>query len=343
MTLVHKFLAADDLPLGQRVKMSWTRPLQTLSMLVPDGDGQLFLSADIRSKNVDGNPAGTDLVRSIEKFQLFLFDSSSPQLTVHFDHLRFSSSAGKKSEVDVAVDKIEFGGVLGFIETLASLIPGDGFEGPELAVDDTGITANFSIPLPSIGVGVFSLQNIALGAGLNIPFIGKPMSMSFDFCTRENPFVLTVMAIGGGGFVGITLDANGLQSVEAQLEAGAELDIDLGVASGSVSAMVGVYFALSAESVTVTGFFKIHGEVDVLGGLFSAALTLDLELTYSNGKLTGTASMEVEVHIIFFSVSVTVSCQETLAGANGDPSFGEAMAPDGDYRPWEEYVLAFAA
>jgi hypothetical protein len=113
--------------------------------------------------------------------------------------------------------------------------------------------------------------------------------------------------------------------------------------------MIGVYFMMEGDDATVTAFFQIHGEVDVLGGLISASLTLELDMTYesSTNKLVGSASMEIEVHVLFFSGSVTVSFEQKLAGSNNDPSFADKMAPalpaQPPYTPWDDYVLAFAA
>jgi hypothetical protein len=219
-----------------------------------------------------------------------------------------------------------------------------------LDVNANGITASFSLALPNVAVGVLSLENIVLLASLRIPFIGDPLSFSFGFSTRENPFNLTVSLLGGGGFFGLELTPAGVKMLEAALEAGARLSIDLGVASGSVSAMIGIYFRIekisdSKNQILLTGYFRLRGEVDVLG-LISVSITLTLELTYQAepvNKLYGRATLEIEIDIAFFSETVTVSCERRFAGSNGDPTFHQVMAPAGDYRPWDEYVAAFAA
>src|SRR5690606_35621333 len=146
------------------------------------------------------------------------------------------------------------------------------------------------------------------------------------------PFRLTVMMIGGGGYVGIRLSPRGLVVLEMALEAGASLSINLGVASGSVSVMVGVYLRLEADAGSLTGYFRIRGEVDVLG-LISASIALELSLSYDfpTGKMVGKASLVVEVEVLFFSASVTITCERRLAGSNGDPTFEQVMGilPDG--------------
>jgi hypothetical protein len=231
------------------------------------------------------------------------------------------------------------------------MIPIDGFsDPPDLDVDSTGIRASFSVALPNVAVGVLSLENIVLSAGLRIPFLGNPLSFSFGFSSRENPFYLTVSLLGGGGFFGLELTPKGVKLLEAALEAGARISVDFGVASGSISAMIGVYFRIEKLSDTenrllLTGYFRLRGEVDVLG-LISVSITLSLELTYQAepvNKLYGRATLEIEIDLTFFSQTVTVTCERRFAGSNGDPTFFDVMAPEGDYRPWDDYLAAFAA
>jgi phosphodiesterase/alkaline phosphatase D-like protein len=51
-----------------------------------------------------------------------------------------------------------------------------------------------------------------------------------------------VSLLGGGGFFAIGISARGVTEIEAALEFGAGVAIDLGVASGSVEIKAGVYF-----------------------------------------------------------------------------------------------------
>ena len=135
-----------------------------------------------------------------------------------------------------------------------------------------------------------------------MPFLGEAVTVGFFFCTKEAPFRLTVMAIGGGGWVGIRLSPKGLVLLEMGLEAGASLSVNLGVASGSVSVMIGVYLRLEDTKGQLTGYFRIRGEVEVLG-IASASITLELSLTYDSatGKLIGRATLTVEIEVAFFS------------------------------------------
>jgi hypothetical protein len=252
----------------------------------------------------------------------------------------------------VVLKDIRFVGCLAFVETLRDLIPLDGFsDPPSLDISEKGIDASFSLALPNIAVGMFSLTNLSLGAGFTVPFIGQPMSVRFNFCTREQPFNLTVTLFGGGGFFGITIDPKGVQLLEAAFEFGASISIDFGVASGGVHVMAGIYFRMEKGDASLTGYFRLGGEVDVLG-LIGASLELYLELRYEfpTGKCVGRAKLTIEVHVFMFSIGVTIECERKFAGSNGDPTFAQLMGPSppdaidaSTLYPWREYCEAFAA
>jgi len=294
---------------------------------------------------------------SLKKFDLVLIGSAA-FLELNFDSIVFSVDSAAKMDVDVLLKDIKFVGPLSFVETLRDLIPLDGFSDPPyLDITTEGIAAGFDIALPSVAVGVLNISNLSLGAGFTVPFIGQPLSVAFNFCTREQPFCLTVYCFGGGGFFGVTIDPQGVQILEAAFEFGASISVDFGVASGGVEVMAGIYFRMEVDEASLTGYFRLGGHVDVLG-LITASLELYLELEYqfSSGKCTGRASLTIEVSVLFFSGSVTVHCEKQFAGSNGDPTLRQMMGfdatlslqnelaaisgPDIDYA-WRDYVEAF--
>ena len=153
--------------------------------------------------------------------------------------------------VDAAQETpIQFLGDLSFLNALQKFIPSEGFQDPpSLDVSADGITAGYTLPLPSIGVGVFSLENIALSAALTLPFFApNPIRFRFAFCSREHPFLISVSLLGGGGFFGITVGPDGVEILEASIEVGANVSIDIVVASGNVHIMAGVYLKYVVSS-----------------------------------------------------------------------------------------------
>lgn len=313
-------------------------------------DASLQIKAELCARSL-GEP-DIDINCTMQNFSIDLIGNIESFIIIRFDEIVFISKGGEKPDVNVKMGDIEFVGVLSFVETLKDLIPLDGFsDPPSIDVTEKGISAGFSIGLPSIAVGVLNIQNISLGASFTVPFINDPLSVRFNFCERQSPFTLTVWAFGGGGFFAITLDPGGVQLLEASFEFGASLSVDFGVASGGVHVMAGIYFKMemTENKAELTGYFRMGGEVDVLG-IISVSIELYLRLHYefSSGKCVGKATLTIEVEVLFFSVSVEISCERKFAGSSGDPSFKELMEPYTDpitkqeVKPWEEYYRAFA-
>ncbi len=314
-------------------------------LFVPHSGGTTTLTMHgVVSAPINGSAAPTfNATASIVHFKVNLFGF----VTVWFDKLRFTAQTGAKP--DVAVDlhpgeqMIEFGGPLEFVNELRKIIPSNGFSDPPgLTVTPSGISASYSINLPSLAVGIFALEHLSVGAGFLLPFDAKPAEVRFNFAERQRPFSLTVSLLGGGGFFAIGVGTEGVREIEAALEFGAALSINLGVASGSVEVKAGVYFHWKTQTVELAGYVRLHGELSVLG-LISASLTFNLQLAYlkENGRsvVWGEASLEVEIDILFLSFSVSVSCRREFAGSAGDPKFIE-LIPDQD--TWDDYCEAFA-
>ncbi|MGE2714431.1 LysM peptidoglycan-binding domain-containing protein [Mycolicibacterium litorale] len=343
-----KLITEEGDLVDQTVRYVWNPkitawPDENAPVFKPNGDDpRLPISVELRTSR-DGAPESV-ISAKLPNFQLQLPPGDDALMAMTFEHIAFRTLTGAKPEVDVQFDEMTFHGVLEFVEKLRRVIPLDGFSDPPFVdINTEGATAGFSLALPSVAIGVFSLENIALGADCRIPFLGEAVTVGFFFCTKEAPFRLTVLAIGGGGWVGIRLSPMGLVLLEMGLEAGASLSVDLVVASGSVSVMVGVYLRLEDKKGQLTAYFRIRGEVEVLG-IASASITLELSLRYDTdtGKLVGRASLTVEIEVAFFSASVEIVVERRLAGSKGDPSLKDVMPPDeGGEQLWNQYYAAF--
>lgn len=285
----------------------------------------------------------------IENFSIEI----SELLKVNFDFIQFDTGTGKKTKVNVGLDQNEaivFLGPLAFVNKLQNIIPGDGFgEGPYINLQPTGVKAGFELGIPSVEVGVLSIANITLGAYVRLPFTGAPLTLGFNFCRRDNPFLLTISCFGGGGFFLMETSVKGFMMMEAAFEFGAAISFDVGVASGGVSVMGGFYFKMEVVDemtlIELTGYIRINGALSILG-IITISLEFYLALTYimkaaadsKAGKLIGEATIKVKIEILFFSTSVSVTARRTLKGADADPTFAEMIEePD-----WLEYCEAFA-
>ena len=338
--LLDAFAAGDALPEALDARFEWRPQVKPSGPFKPGGQRNLLLSVEAADAQ-QGVEETFSTVCSLDDFVLDL-----EVLVLDFERVQLRAVAGQKMDVDVRFRGFEFAGPLAFVETLRELIPFDGFsDPPEVQVTPAGITAGFTMGLPNLSVGVFSLENLSLGAGFDVPFVGKPVSTWFAFCTRENPSRLTVSLFGGGFFLGVTVDADGLQVFEGAIEFGAACSVDFGVASGSVSAMAGLYFKVEGADFTLAGYFRLRGEVEALG-IVSVAIELYLEMRYESGsgKCVGTATLSIEIDVTLFSTTIEIRCTKKFAGSGKDPTLAELLdvQPDATSEHWNSYCEAFA-
>jgi len=301
----------------------------------------LSLQATV-TRNLAGGPASTIVSGKLTNFTLNLLGV----VTLTVDDITFTSQNGSKPDVAVrlpANNPVAFQGALGFVQSLASALPPGifGGAGPSIDLGPTALEVGFTLGLPTINVGIFSLEHIAITTGLDLPYLSGKPAFEFAFASRSAPFLLLIECLGGGGFVHLIVDASGVQMVEGALEFGGSFSIDLGVASGGVHVMAGIYFQLKSNYTDLTGFVDIGGEVSVLG-IISISIDLNLSLSFivANGVKTvqGRATLSISVHIIFFSVSVSVSVERSFSSGNSDPKMGDVISA----QQWADYAAAFA-
>jgi hypothetical protein len=242
-------------------------------------------------------------------------DGSTPGAT-------FSASSGEKSNIQVNVGQPSFLGALDFVNTLEQFLQDIGGSGISITVGPTQISAALSLSLPSVGCGVFNLENLALSASVVVPFLGGATVATFGFCSQEQPFTLTVLCFGGGGYLLVSVGLHSLQSLTASFDFEGQLALDLGVASGGVSVMAGITFTYTESGpmagASLYGFVRITGEVEVLG-ILSITIELQLTLGYSSpNTATGTATLTVSVSLCFFSISVPITVQKSFPGPSSD-------------------------
>ncbi|MFF2130000.1 hypothetical protein ACFVW1_32405 [Streptomyces olivochromogenes] len=263
---------------------------------------------------------------------------------VEIADLKFKTGPGKKPDVTATGLELKFSNELEFINSLRSALPADGFGGGAyIEVQPSGVHAGYKLALPAIGVGVFTLSNVSLGAELVIPFDGNPISFRFSVSERAHPFNVAVSLFGGGGYFSMLVDAKGVQQIEGAIEFGGSAALNLGVASGGVSVMAGIRFEyLAAEDrVSLGGYLRCNGFLCVLG-IITVSVEFYLELTYEKhgheSVIRGKGRLTVSVRIAFFSKSVSLELERSFSGAPGDPTFADCVLP----RHWHEYCPAFA-
>jgi hypothetical protein len=284
----------------------------------------------------------------ISDFTLELPPGPKRVLRLSFVTMKFSQKDDKSPQLDVQGVNAEFLGDLTLLKKLADAVD-LGAAGKLIDIKPTGLAVRYSLPIPSIASGVFVMRNMAFSAGIDVPFNGNPVSVLIGFASRANPFQLSVMMFGGGGYIELALDRDGLRRFEASLEFGAFIAVNFVVASGEVHALGGVRFVLERDgAVTITGYLRIGGCVEVLG-LISVSIELCLSLTYQSQRnaLVGRATLVIEIDLTLWSDSVELDSGEWVLAGGDDQhrplaAANAAVAERDGFSLWRTYRAAFA-
>ena len=250
-------------------------------------------------------------------------------VTIHFDSISYEkeilskwdsekddwSVSSSYSHVNIRIAKVDFSGFLELVKQLQEKLGlGDGFL---LDVSTSGIQLSYGIRIPAISTGGFTMSNMNLYAGMILSFQGKSPQFRFSFGERHNPFTLAVGIYAGRGFFGMNVSGDGVELLEAALEFGAYLSLDLlGIAKGQAYLMAGIYFrSTKDQGVFVESYITCGGSLSVIG-LIQVSVVFYLSLSYQDKdkSLKGRASVEVSVKVLFFSASYNLTFEKQITG-----------------------------
>ncbi len=303
------------LPTAIRSRFDWNPDVQPFDpFFKPHGSAELNMRGEmttpIAPSGAPGKPTYS-LRTTLREFDIDLYGF----IIAEFESLEFVSRSEHKPDTIVKIRDVRFGGPLTFLNPLRDFLGGSAFtDGPGLDISPAGVTVSYSIAIPTVAVGAFSLQNLKLSGALSIPFDGTPLGFRFAFCERHDPFLVTVSLFGGGGFFALTLyPKKELIKIEGSLEFGACVALNLGVASGAAYIMAGIYFAWQDSKAAFSGYLRAGGSLSVLG-LITISAEFYMSLNYDDGRVWGQASLTVEVEVLFFSKTVCITVEREFAG-----------------------------
>ena len=320
------------LPEAVETKLVWEPEAKEFTIFKPHSNCKIKLTGLLRTELANATST-YEVTASITKFKVDVYF-----IIVDFDKFKFVTKSGKKPDVDVDIKDVAFGGPLEFVNELRESLSSGGGDsalgGFSLDVNLKGVSVGYSLAIPDVSVGVMSLQNMKLSAGITLPFTGDPVRLRFAFNERQNPFLLTVSMFGGGGFFGLEVSPRGMELMEASFEFGGNFSMNIGIASGGAYVMAGVYFKLERNDdtdtmdVMLTGYLRCGGHLEILKIITISCefyLSLTYEVTGGRSRVWGQASLKVSIKILFFSKSVTLKVEREFAGSSG----GHAESLDG--------------
>ena len=339
----------SDLVTGQppKVTMTWSQvPVKTLEPLMAGPDTKLDLT-------MTSSLAGSVTDCTLTDFS-FKLPARDPLLELKFASMAFHQEAQRPPTLAVAGVEMNFLGKLRLLQDLGDLVD-FGKAGPTVDASATEITATYTLPVPDVPAAAVQLRNVVLRAGISVPFDGRPVTVTLAFASRENPFNLSVLMFGGGGYIVMQLDNSGLSQLEASLEFGASIAVDFlrPLAAGEVHALGGIRYFQDSSGPQLEGFLRIGGSVEVLGLVsVSIEMLIKFEYDFDQNELFGRATIIVEIDLTLYSDSVELdSGPWTIAGGSGHDDAGVAAgggrrsvgpAPSG-LEAWQTYRAAFAS
>ena len=335
----------DGRPCGARMQWSGLR-LQSHAPFEVRGDASQ-LAVEVETST--SNPHTTC---TVSNFDLILPPGGNGLLRLGFTAVTFRQLPDKPPDVKVDGLELEFLGSLALIRELAAQLAPFASMLPEIHITSSEVMAAYSLSIADVAAGPFQLRGIAVYLGVTVPLEKKPVTIALRFASRTHPFNLSVLLFGGGGYFEIEVGGDGLTRLELSLEFGASIAVDFVIASGEAHALGGVYFLKEASGELVLGgYLRIGGSLNILG-LVSVSIELMLSLRYeSDGdQLVGRASLVIEIHLLFFSKSVTIdSGVWRLAGSRHTSEAHRlrglrSSTPTAlDYAQWVSYREAFAS
>ena len=330
------------------VKMNW--PEQELKPFAPFGSKVVKEEAPEPPKptlRLDITTCGPAVSSdcTVTNFSLS-FPTVKPLVILNFDKLRYHQESGHEPTLDISGLDVQFSEELDILQSLQGAAPLGG-KGPTFQVSEKGIVAAYSLPIPDASSGAFVLRNLVFSARVVVPFQGDPVSVAVAFASRAKPFNLSVMMLGGGGYVDVELDGKGLRRLDVALEFGASVAVDFVVASGEAHILGGIRFQLLPdESVELVGFLRIGGSLEVLG-LVSVSVELVLTLGYQSrgNKLVGRATLVIEIDLTIYADSVEIDSGEWTIAGGEEPAVELATPPrrstDDFAQMWQQHKGAY--
>jgi hypothetical protein len=317
-------IVTREFPERVEVSWNWETAVQRKDFhvieFIPLGSKQFKLASLTRTElplpgRRDVPPPLARVDGSLDAFEVLLAEC----IRIHLDKITFESGTGRPTRVIPDGLRVSFEGPLAFVAKLEEFLRSlTGANGLTIRLDRNFIFVGLSLALQPMTFGGFSLSNVRLNTSLGLPLADGRMRYRFSFCERDSPFLLTVSAYAGGGFLGIEIDSAGDRLIEGALEFGGAVALNLGPALGQVQVMGGFYFCSTRTTLSASGYLRIAGNLNILGWI-DVSMEIVIGLTYqregAQAIFAGYARLQVSVKIGFFSRSFSFQIYRRFAGS----------------------------
>lgn len=201
---------------------------------------------------------------------------------------------------------VQFGSAMSLVQNIltaladiAASLPGGGGEGLTVTFAGSTLSIAEGFTLPTIPLGFGEIENVGMNLGASINLLQKQLSFQVGIGSQTAPVTWSFFPLAGNGCVVVAANQNGL-GVIIQAGLGIGFTINVAVASGSASIIFAVQVDTTGKDFLIKAMLIGNAQVDVLGGVASASLTLTAALAIEPlgaGNFDLTASVAVAIHI----------------------------------------------
>jgi hypothetical protein len=226
---------------------------------------------------VDISPTAWSLTMQKLNFKLVtpFGDVNNPLLSVVGTLKAGSGQSPTITDLDVV-----YGSILAPVETvfanlseLARFLPGGIGAQLDVSFSNGQLTIRDSFALPQLPLGIGFVEGVALDLGATIDLLPPHLSLSCGISSPDKPFHWLVSPLSGNGCVVVGFE-DALPAITVQAGIGVGLDIDVGIAQGGASIVLGFQVNITGTNVQFMALLTGQASVDVLDGLASATITL---------------------------------------------------------------------
>lgn len=276
----------------------------------------LKLSASVHIDLLKGKRT-VSTIGSLQPFVISLIPGFNA-LTLNMSAAEFGSNDTSGSSFKVAIQTIEVGDYLKFIQELTSYLGSGNATGPyyQIELAPPSIEVGYRYSKPVLFLGGISFLNVGFSISALLPIDNRAALFKLSLADQYDPFMIEVLpCYGGGGFIAFTGNPKGIVSIEASFEFGAVVAYAFGPLSAAGQVSAGIYVLRSAEgSGVIRGFVHAMGEGNL--ACFSICVNIEVwvQMELPSGHVTGGAHFEFSFKVAFAEISYGFDASYTFQG-----------------------------
>ncbi|MCW1918117.1 hypothetical protein NX862_05065 [Rhodobacter sp. KR11] len=306
----------------------------TGGLLVPVGSPRLDVYGEVRVSLLDNKPMRFRAGGTLGAFNIVLVGNAFTALTLQFGGAKFSAGSGQNTTFDLQYLGHEIGPMMQFLKPLQDIMnPSEGSGAyVDIQLSPPRLEAGYRLNIGEFSMGVVAFANVALSCSVLLPFGDGDATFRVALSTRESPFTVSYLPWGGSGFFAVEAAADGIRSMELQLEFGGAAIFKFGPLVGKGRAMAGLYVrtfedkTLNKKLTEITATFYLGGDAKIW--VFSFGASLMVRMGQIDGRMKGEAIFNFSFSMGFadfrYSVRMKKSEEEgySESSSNGEVSGG---------------------